>query len=208
MSLVRLALGCNLLAILFIVGEARSAEPTASGTKSKPSSPRVGEKAPDFSLDSVRGSKVELSKLAKNGPVALVVLRGYPGYQCPICNQQVGGLLSAAGDFKKAMAQVVLVYPGPSGALKERAKEFIADRTIPEHFHLVLDPDYSFTTAYGLRWDAPRETAYPSTFIIDSDQKIRFAHVSKTHGDRTNAKTVLKELVASSAAKRDQQSRN
>ena len=59
---------------------------------------------------------------------------------------------------------------------------------------LVLDPDYSFTKAYGLRWDAPKETAYPSSFIIGKDGKVAFAHVSKKHGDRVGVKTVLKAL--------------
>jgi peroxiredoxin len=144
----------------------------------------------------VRDKNVELAKLTKNGSVVLVVLRGYPGYQCPICNQQVGDFLKNADDFKKSGAQVVLAYPGPNVGLKERAKEFIADRTVPDHFHLVLDPDYRFTNSYGLRWDAPRETAYPSTFVIGADQKVQFAKVSKTHGDRTKAQTALKALAA------------
>jgi alkyl hydroperoxide reductase subunit AhpC len=57
----------------------------------------------------------------------------------------------------------------------------------------VIDPDYSFTRAYGLRWDAKGETAYPSTFIIDKHQKVRFGHISKEHGDRVSAATALKE---------------
>ena len=36
-----------------------------------------------------RNKKVKLSALAKDGPVVLVVLRGFPGYQCPACSQQV-----------------------------------------------------------------------------------------------------------------------
>ena len=143
----------------------------------------------------MRGATVKLSKLSEKGPVVLVVLRGYPGYQCPICSRQVGELLKYADQFAKADAEVVLVYPGPSGQLKERAQEFIANRTIPKHFHLVMDPDYTFTNAYGLRWHAPRETAYPSTIVIDEQRIVRFALVSKKHGGRTDAKTVLKALV-------------
>jgi len=43
--------------------------------------PAEGTKAPDFSLKSLAGKTVRLSTLTKQGPVALVVLRGYPGYQ-------------------------------------------------------------------------------------------------------------------------------
>jgi hypothetical protein len=58
-----------------------------------------------------------------------------------------------------------------------------------------MDPDYKFTNAYRLRWDAPRETAYPSTFVIDRERKVRFAKVSKTHGGRATASEVLKALA-------------
>jgi hypothetical protein len=56
----------------------------------------------------------------------------------------------------------------------------------------VTDPDYTFTNAYNLRWDVPRETAYPSTFVMDKQRKIHFARISKTHGGRTSAAEVLK----------------
>lgn len=47
---------------------------------------------------------------------------------------------------------------------------------------------------YGLRWDAPDETAYPSTFVIDETRSVRFAKVSRTHGGRTKAAAVLAEV--------------
>ncbi|MEX2139431.1 MAG: peroxiredoxin family protein [Pirellulales bacterium] len=196
MFLFRKALTVGLLMVIALGHQALGAEPKPTGDATKaPAPPEVGKKAPDFSLQSVRGQTVKLSKLAEKSPVVLVVLRGYPGYQCPICSRQVGELLQNADELAKAGAQVVLVYPGPSGRLKERAEEFLADRTIPKHFHLVMDPDYTFTKAYGLRWDAPRETAYPSTFVIDRQRIVRFARVSKTHGGRTDPKTVLKAMA-------------
>ena len=156
--------------------------------------PAVGEDAADFALENTSDKKVRLSALVKDGPVVLVVLRGYPGYQCPLCTAQAGQFLSRARDFANAGASVVFVYPGPATGLKTHADEFVAGKQLPENFHLLLDPDYFFTKAYRLRWDAPRETAYPSTFIIDGDRKIRFAKISKTHGDRAKVDDVLKAI--------------
>ena len=48
--------------------------------------PTVGDKAPDFALSTVEGKSVRLSEVISKGPVVLLVLRGYPGYQCPFCN--------------------------------------------------------------------------------------------------------------------------
>jgi peroxiredoxin len=68
-------------------------------------------------------------------------------------------------------------------------------RMMPANVQLVIDPDYTFVDAYGLRWDAPRETAYPSTFLIDKAGIVRWTKISRTHGDRSRARDVLAELT-------------
>ncbi len=173
-----------------------AADPACTGAEpTQP--PAVGDEAPDFELATIDQNQVRLSKLTQAGPVVLVVLRGYPGYQCPLCTKQVGELFGRAKKFEAAGANVVLVYPGPKRDLGQYAYEFIQGHpALPDHFHFVMDPDYKFTNAYRLRWDAPRETAYPSTFVIDRERKVRFAKVSKTHGGRTTADEVLKALPA------------
>jgi peroxiredoxin len=188
---IRFSTAATLLT-LAVGAPALAAEPASAAKRAVP--PKVGDKAIDFSLESVRDVTVKLANLTEKGNVVIVVLRGYPGYQCPICSRQVGELLKHADELAKTGTQVVFIYPGPSGLLKERAKEFIADRTIPKHFHMLLDPDYKFTNAYGLRWDAPRETAYPSTFVIARGGKIQYVKISKTHGGRATVKEVLEAL--------------
>ena len=64
---------------------------------------------------------------------------------------------------------------------------------------LATDPDYALTNLYGLRWDAPGETAYPATFVIGADGKVRYAKVSRSHGDRAPTAEVLKALGVPSA---------
>jgi peroxiredoxin len=89
---------------------------------------------------------------------------------------------------------VVLVYPGPPQDLGAKANEFLADKKLPENFDLVLDQGYEFTNMYGLRWDAPHETAYPSTFLIDRQGVIFFSKIVKEHGGRTTAAEILDAL--------------
>jgi peroxiredoxin Q/BCP len=156
--------------------------------------PAVGDSAADFTLTDLAGHELQLAKLIKEGPVVLVVLRGYPGYQCPACSAQVGDFTSRAKQFAAAKAHVVLVYPGKVEGLGERAKEFMGRSKLPEGFHLVMDPDFAFTSKYQLRWEKAGETAYPATFVIDSAGKIRFAKISQSHGDRAKATAVLAEL--------------
>jgi peroxiredoxin len=163
---------------------ARSAEP-----------PKVGEKAPNFNLKTLDDQTVRLGELTAKGNVVLVVLRGWPGYQCPVCDRQVQEFIRSAAGFAEAKAQVVFVYPGPADDLRAHAAEFKTwkGKQWPSDFLFVLDPDYVLTNAYHLRWDAPRETAYPATFVIDRQGAVRFAKISRTHGDRSQAGDVLAE---------------
>ena len=154
--------------------------------------PQVGDKASDFALRTLDDQTVRLSDLTPKSKVVLIELRGWPGYQCPLCTKQVHDYVRNAEKFKGV--QVLMVYPGPADDLKAHATEFLQDKNWPKDFQLVLDPDFTFTKSYGLRWDAPDETAYPSTFIITKDGKVSFGHISKQHGDRVSAETVLKDL--------------
>jgi peroxiredoxin len=136
-----------------------------------------------------------LSEFTAKGPVALIVLRGYPGYQCPYCQRQVHDFLIYADKFYALGTQILLVYPGPPADLDQHAREFLAKQNpLPANLHLVIDPDYKFTNKYGLRWDEPKETAYPTTFLIDHSEIVFFRKISHSHGDRTTAADVLAEL--------------
>lgn len=171
--------------------QAPAAMKSAAGT-----TPTVGQKAPDFALTRLDGSTVRLSEETARGPVVLVVLRGWPSYQCPFCTRQFGEFLSHGSDFEAAGARVLFVYPGPAEGLEEHARALVADRPLPAGFRILVDPDYTFTHAYGLRWDAPKETAYPSTFVLDTGRNVTFARTSRAHGDRVPVADVLAALAA------------
>ena len=156
--------------------------------------PKLGEKAPPFSLLDLDGQRVTLDGELTHGPVVLVLLRGWPGYQCPFCTRQFADFLGQASAFVAAGARVVWVYPGPSDSVQRHAREFLASRALPSAFRITTDPDYVFTNAYGLRWDAPQETAYPATFVIDRGAIVRFAQTSVRHDGRALATDVLKAL--------------
>ncbi|HXT40119.1 MAG TPA: peroxiredoxin-like family protein [Candidatus Angelobacter sp.] len=158
--------------------------------------PKTGDKAPDFALRTLDDQPVQLSALTTKGAVALLVLRGWPGYQCPLCERQVQDLVKNAAKIRERNIRMLFVYPGPADQLKAHAGEFLQNKDWPKDFLFVIDPDFVFTVSYGLRWDAPNETAYPSTFIIGSDNTVRFARVSKEHGGRVSASDLLKQLDA------------
>jgi thioredoxin-dependent peroxiredoxin len=159
--------------------------------------PAVGARAPDFTLSTPTGGAVRMSQMQGGHDLVLVVLRGFPGYQCPYCVQQVHDFIEHASEFKAKSTRILLVYPGPPGDLDQHAKDFLAKQTeLPSNVVLVKDPDYAVTDQYGLRWDAPHETAYPSTFILNRKGIIVFEKISHTHGDRLSAEDTLEHLPA------------
>ena len=158
--------------------------------------PEMGTEAPEVALSTPEGKVVKLSALTAKGPVVLVVLRGYPGAQSPECQKQVRDFKANADKFRAEHIELLLVYPGPADEVSAKAREFLkAEGPLPANFHLVVDPDYKMTTRYGLRWDAPKETAYPSTFVIAPDGEVRWRKTSREHGDRTTADEVLAAIA-------------
>ena len=170
---------------------------TLFGTASIAQTPAVGAKAPDFTLSTPTGKSVQMSKEIQGHGLVLVVLRGFPGYQCPFCVKQVHDFIDHAADFQAKNTRVLLVYPGPPGELDDHAKDFLAKQAeLPANIVLVTDPDYKVTNLYGLRWDMPHETAYPSTFVLDKKGMISFEKISHSHGDRLSAQDALDNLAA------------
>lgn len=158
--------------------------------------PKVGDKAADFSLTDAKGATAKLSTELARGPVVLIVGRGWPGYQCPFCTRQFAEFRSHAPELAAAGARVLWIYPGPGEELAKHAEDFVVGGETPANFSVLIDPGYHFTNAYALRWDAPRETAYPATFVIDRQGVVRFAQVSKEHGGRTPVADVLSALAS------------
>lgn len=156
--------------------------------------PQVGDTAPGFTLKQLDGRAVDFAQVTQGRAAVLVVLRGWPGYQCPFCTTQVYEYVGHAADFAARNVPVVMIYPGPAEALQAHAKEFLDNQQWPANFYYLLDPDYAFTKRYGLRWDEKGETAYPSTFVIDAQGKVVLAHVSHEHGDRLGAAALLRQL--------------
>jgi hypothetical protein len=55
---------------------------------------------------------------------------------------------------------------------------------------------FPFGREYGLRRDAPNQTAHSSTFILDRHSKVLSEKISHSHGDRTTAQEVLEQLAS------------
>ncbi|WP_372719726.1 redoxin family protein [Novipirellula sp.] len=156
-----------------------------------------GTEAKDFQLRAIAGElsgDVQLSQVNAEGPVVVVVLRGFPGRQCPACSAQVGDIVKNADKFAAKNARVLLIYPGAKLQLGQHANDFLQGTKLPKPLTFMLDHDFQFTNAYGLRWNATNETAYPTTLVVDKSGKITYVKISETHGGRAMSNEILAAL--------------
>jgi peroxiredoxin len=156
---------------------------------------KVGDRAIDFDLPIADDEGyLSLRDEYKQGPIVLIVLRGFPGYQCPVCTQHFSSLANRSKALSAETHRVILVYPGEDGVLEKRAREFMGTRRLPQPLVIVRDDGMQMVEEWGLRWRARKETAYPATYVIDRNGRIRWQQISKSHAGRSSVQDILKEL--------------
>ena len=146
----------------------------------------VGEKAPDFELESTKGGKLQLSSLkGKNVLINFYVLDfsptwikdlqasgsdNYPMFQAE--NTEVVGISANAPFSQKAFADFAKInYP------------------------LLSDRDGKVMQAFGV-YDEPRKLAKRSYVIIDKDGVVRYLNIrpSNTEKDLLSTEQLLNEV--------------
>jgi peroxiredoxin Q/BCP len=129
--------------------------------------PRVGNKAPDFTLPDQDGNPTKLSDL-RGKPV---VLYFYPKDDTPGCTKEACSFRDGFKDFEQAGAVILGVSPDtPAAHTKFRAKYELP-------FTLLADEDHKVLERYGV-WGQKkfRGREYMgvlrTTFLIGSDGKL------------------------------------
>lgn len=157
--------------------------------------PDIGQRAPEFELPLVGQNKfLNLRDEYRDGPVVVIVLRGYPGFQCPTCKSQFNAVVNRARALSSETKCVVLVYPGEAEHLEKNSKRFLGSRKLPDPIRLVRDDDMQMVDDWGIRWQARNQTAYPATFVIDQNGRIAWKKVSSSSAGRSTVEEILREL--------------
>ena len=100
---------------------------------------QVGQKAPDFNVESSQGERLHLSDFVgkKN-----VVLYFYPGDFTPVCTKETCGFRDAMGELESKDTVVI----GVSVDSDETHRKFAAKYEVP--FALVSDPEMKLAQEY------------------------------------------------------------
>ena len=128
--------------------------------------PKVGDKAPDFSVAASNGTTVRLKDYVGKGNI---VLYFYPKDDTPGCTKEACGIRDTFEEFKGLNAIVF----GVSFDSVESHKQFIAKYKLP--FVLLADTDKKAAKAYGVADDAS-SVASRVTFVIDKQGKIAYVN--------------------------------
>jgi peroxiredoxin len=170
-------------------------------------SPKVGSKAPGFSLPDARGGEVTLAELLARGPVVVTFYRG--GW-CPFCNLQLRAYQAALPEIQALGATLVAISPQtPDNSLSTAEK---AELT----FHVLSDAHNEVARAYGLVFklsdglqalqrmfgneppkfngDDSWELPVPGTFVLDRGGVVRLAGVDPDYTERVEPSAILAAL--------------
>ncbi len=124
----------------------------------------IGDRAPDFTLSGTGGDTVSLSDFAGK-PVVLVF---YPGDDSPVCTKQLNAYNDGLDQFENLDAQIIGI-----SAQSVESKDAFASK-YGFDFPLLADTDKEVAVEYGTL--GPIGFPRRSTFIVDADGVIRYAH--------------------------------
>ena len=150
---------------------------------SKQNGPRVGDVAPDFTLNDGDGHAWSLS--GNRGKV--VVLLFYPGDETPICTRQMCSVRDRWEDYRATGAEVV----GISTNSIESHKKFAEHHDLP--LRLLSDTDGELARVYGAQSLIPGKVAR-SVFVIDAHGIIRHRDVRPLGIFRPKDDVVIKAI--------------
>ena len=146
--------------------------------------PKLGSKAPAFSLPDQHGDKHSL----KDYQGSVVALYFYPKAMTPGCTVQACGIRDSEKSLKKLGIKVLGVSTDPSARLAK-----FADRD-KLNFTLLSDPDHAVADKYGV-WGLKKFMGREfmglkrTTFLIDKTGKV--VHVM----DKVNTKTHHDDVI-------------
>ncbi len=154
--------------------------------------PKVGDKAPEFTLPGTGGRTYSLADY-RGTPVVLVF---YPGDDTPVCTTQLSAYSNDISQFEDVGAQVLAVSPQDVDS-----HEKFSCKQGGFKFPLLADGDKEVGRAYGIV--GPLGFYRRSVFVVDGEGVVRYAYVGRDPADRPGAKELLGALDRIASARNE-----
>ena len=147
----------------------------------------VGAKAPDFQLESTRGTINLTDYLGR--PLVILFFRGT---WCPNCRKQLEVIQQHVQRFTDKGISII----GIAGQKLENLKQYAEANQVP--FPLLSDTSREVMKAYEvftlLKWDSYR-IAVPSTYVLDGNQEIRYVYIGSSQFDRPRVDEIISQAT-------------
>ena len=157
---------------------------------------KIGEMAPNFTLEDQNGQKVSLSTLRGGGPT---VLAFYRGNWWPYCAQQLAELrfLKKPNETLNLLA-VSVDTPTQS---REFATKIAADGKGKIEYQILSDPGHRVIDAYGIRDPDYNGQKFegiprPTVYVIDKMGRITWMKVEMNYQERPTNEDIRAALNA------------
>ena len=187
-----------------------TAELIASGAADR--ALKVGDKAPDFTLDDPDGAPVSSSDLLAQGPL---VVSFYRGVWCPYCNMDLQALEAALPAIERLGARLVAISPQTAANSRKSVRQNALS------FPILSDTHNDVAAAFGLRFAMPDYLVelykslknelpsfngdpswtlpMPARFVIAPDRTILYAEVNPDYTIRPEPEDMLPVLESATA---------
>lgn len=167
---------------------------------------KVGDKAPDFTLNNQNGKAVSLYNELANGPV---ILTWYRGGWCPYCNITLHFLQQKLPEFQKAGATLLALTPElPDQSLSTSEKhklEFVVlsdvGNKIARDYGVVYKLTREVADIYdaafdinGYNGDESNELPLAVTYVIDQKGIIKYAFIDADYRNRAEPDDIIEVL--------------
>lgn len=153
-------------------------------TEQSPLGLAKGDYAPDFTARAISGKDIHLGTMVKTGNIVLLF---YQGFWCEGCHKSLSHFRDELSKITQKGGHTIAVTPTPfAGSPNSR------DSSDPD-VSIIIDQDLSIMRSFGIINDSSADyvranhtygekdfSFIPATYIIDENQKIKFAHVDPT----------------------------
>jgi peroxiredoxin len=171
--------------------------------------PKIGDRVELFELPDASGKTVKLADLLAKGPV---VLTWYRGGWCPYCNIGLRGMLKAEPKIRELGATLMAVTPETPDSATETVKTngltfaVLSDKgnAVARRYKIVFKlPEKTSAAMKAFKLDLEKrngdksdELPLSATYVIDTDQTVRWAFVDADYRKRAEPADVLEALKA------------
>lgn len=145
----------------------------------------VGAAAPDFTLQSLNGDWVKLSKL--QGSKVLMIF--YRGQWCPFCIGHLQDIQTILPALEKRGYQVLAISPDNAEDMLKMADRM---EQMDRPYQFLSDNNLEVTDLYGIRKD--EELPHPAMILLDDQGTVQWFYIGENYKERPSATQLQKVL--------------